>query len=543
MSKVINARLLHAARWQTVINTLIVMSGVFLSRILGVVREAAIQSQFPPGTPELDAYVAAFRVPDLLYAVIIGGALASTLIPVFQQVWHEEGEARAWQVASAVLNLVLLALMVALALVALAAGPIIRLLYPAVSAEQQRLIMGLTRIFLLSPLLLGLGGVAMGLLNARERFALPALAFNVYNLLIIACAVVLAPIYGIYGVAYGVVVGAALYLLVQIPGLVRMGMRFSPRLGFHDAAVRRIGRQILPRLVGQSAVQINFIATTSFALLLATHQAGALNTAYQLMLIPHGIFAMSLVTVLFPQMAGLFARGERDAFRDTALRALRLVIFVTAPLAMALAVLRVPVIRLVFERNEFDAAATALVAAPLLIYLTSIVAVAASEPLVRTFYAMQDTRTPVLVALLTVALNIMLGYAIVHRTAWGARGLAFAFSVANNVEALVLVWLLLPRLGSAKGSHVLRSFAGAVVSTLVMGLGLWGLVMFSRDAFPMITLAGPYGAGADAFRLAAWLAVAGLIAVVLYLGTAALLGVPELREARALLRRRARTEA
>jgi putative peptidoglycan lipid II flippase len=528
----------RAGRWRFVVNTLIVMSGVLLSRILGLVRDAAILSRFAPPNAALDAYYAAFRIPDFLYAVVIGGALSTTLIPIFQQVWHEQGEARAWRVASEVLNLALLSLAFLLALVALLAGSIVQLLFPAESPQQQALIIGLTRFFLLSPLLLGVGGVAMGLLNARERFGLPALAFNVYNLLIIAGAIVLAPSYGIWGVAYGLVVGAALYLLVQVPGLVHAGMRYSLSLGLHDPAVRRVGRQIVPRLVGQSAVQINFIAMTSFAALLPGHEIGPLNSAYQLMLLPHGIFVLSLLTVLFPQMSQLFAQGERVAFRETAFRAVRLVVFVTLPVAVGMAVLRVPMVRLLYERGRFNAESTALIAAPLLIYLSSVVAFAASEPLIRSFYAMQDTRTPVYVAIGTIVLNIVLGYLSVTWTHLGAQGLALAFSVANNLEALTLLLLLLRRLEGPHGSQFLRSFVGSGVSAGVMGVTLLLLISVSRARLPMITLAGAYGAGADAFRLLAWLAFAGLVGVLVYLGTAALLGVAELRDACGVVRGR-----
>jgi putative peptidoglycan lipid II flippase len=335
-----------------------------------------------------------------------------------------------------------------------------------------------------------------------------------------------------------VVLGAFAYLLVQIPGLLREGMRYSPTLGLHDPAIWRIGRQIVPRLIGQSAVQINIIATTSFAALLASDQIAPLNTAYQLMLLPHGIFVMSLVTVLFPQMAELYAHGEHGTFRETALRALRLVVFVTTPLAVALAVLRVPVIRLLFDRGRVDAQAIALIAAPLLVYLTSVVAFAASEPLVRTFYAMQDTRTPVLVALATIALNIALGYLIVTRTTFGAPGLALAFSIANNFEALALLLLLVRRFGGLGGDPLLRSFAGTAVSSAVLGLALAALYVISRSRLPMITLAGSYGSGADALILLGWLALAGLLALTVYLAIASLLRVPELAEVRALIRSR-----
>ncbi len=537
MSESIERSPRRTPRWQTIFNTTIVMVGVLLSRVLGLVRDATIYSRFAPGDPQLDAYVAAFRIPDFIYAVVIGGALATTLIPVFQQVWHEEGEARAWELASAVFNIVLVVLMLVLVVVAVFAPSLTAILFRAEPPQQQALITTLTRLFLLSPLLLGIGGIAMALLNARERFSVPAFAFNIYNLMIIFGALVLSPWWGIEGVAFGVVLGAAMYVLVQIPALVKAGMRYVPVFHLHDSAVRRVGRQIVPRLVGQSAVQINFIATTSFAALLAGNQIAALNGAYQLMLLPHGVFVMSLVTVLFPQMSQLWARGETTTFRDTVVRAVRLVIFVTMPIAMALAVLRVPVIRLIFERGNFDARATALVAAPLLLYLTSIVAFSVSEPAIRAFYAMQDTRTPVYIALLTVALNIALGYAVVTWTTWNAAGLALAFSVANNAEALVLIWLLFPRLQVRKRA-LLWSFAGVAASTLMMGAVLWGIVALSSRVLPMVTLAGAYGSGADALVLAAWLAVTGGVGILVYLGVALALRVPEVREAIALVRRR-----
>lgn len=527
----------RSPRWHTAINAAIVMVGVLLSRVLGLIRDATIYSRFAPGDPQLDAYVAAFRIPDFIYAVVIGGALATTLIPVFQQVWHDEGERRAWEVASAVFNVVLLILAVVLTLVAIFAGPMVATLFGTEPPAQQALITTLTRLFLLSPLLLGVGGLVMALLNARERFGVPAFAFNAYNIMIIVGALVFSPWWGIEGIAFGVVLGAAMYVLVQIPALLAAGMRYSPLLLLRDPALRRIGRQIVPRLVGQSAVQINFIATTSFAALIAGNQIAALNGAYQLMLLPHGIFVMSLVTVLFPQMSQFWARGEVATFRDSAIRTIRLVIFVTMPVAMALAALRVPVIRLIFERGNFDARSTALVAAPLLLYLTSIVAFSVSEPAIRAFYAMQDTRTPVFIALLTVALNIVLGYSVVYYTQWGAAGLALAFSIANNLEALALVWTLFGRLGVRKRS-LLPSFIGTSVSTLAMGAALWGAVMVSSRVLPMVTLAGSYGKGADAFVLAGWLLLVGVLGILVYLGVALVLRVPEVRESVALVRAR-----
>lgn len=525
------------ARWLLLINTLIVTGGALGSRVLGLVREAAINGRFGQPSPLLDTYLTAFRLPDLLYIVISGGALASTLIPVFQQVEQDEGEARAWQVVSAVVNLVLLTLLFAGLVIVVIADPLSRWWFAGKPSDQQQLLAQLWRVFLLSsPLLLGLGGIAMAVLNARERFGWASAAFNLYNLAIIGGAVWLAPRYGIWGVASGVVIGALLYLLIMLPGLRQERARYTPRLGLRDPAVRRIGRQLLPRLVGQGAAQIGLLATAFFAARLPNNQYASLNSANQLMLLPHGVFVVSLATVMFPQMARLWSSNDRPAFAATAWRTLRLIIFVAAPVAVLLAVLRFPVVRVLFERDAFDAQATALVAAPLLVFCTALLGYAASELLVRTFYAMQDTRTPVYVGVAMILAQIVIGYGVVTWTSWGIVGLAWAFSLANNVEAVVLWALLRRRLGSAADGG--RPWLGIAVATLAAGAAVWALRAVSVRWLPALTVSGAYGRGADALPLLVWLAGAGAVGVGVYVGVAWMWRVPEVAQAWALVRRR-----
>lgn len=515
-------------RWGTLANSLIVTAGYVLSRALGLARDSLFARQFGT-TDAADAYRAAYKLPDLLYLIIIGGALGSAFIPIFGELLTRDGRERAWRLASEVMNLALLALAAVSAIVAVVAGPLVGLLYAAYSPEKQALIVDLTRLFLLSPLLLGLGGLAMATLNTLDEYTLPALAPAIYNLGIIGGIVFLAPRWGVYGVAYGVIAGAALYLIIQVPGLVRAGMRYSAAIGLRDAAVRRVAWLMAPRVFGQSATQLNIIVMASIASSLGEGRVAALDQAYQLMLLPHGIFALSLGTVSFPAMARAYAAGDLDDVRRAMRTILRTVLWTVVPSAVALAVLRTPVVRLLFQRGAFTDESTQLVASALLLYATALPAFAASEILIRTFYAMQDTRTPVAIGLLTVTLNVALSWLLVRQLGYGHVALAGAFSVANNLEALLLALLLRRRLGALDPTGGLRRSARqTLLGAAIMGAALWGLAALSQRWLPWLSSAASYAAGRDLPALAGWLLLAGAAGLAVYVGASVMQGSEEL---------------
>jgi len=516
--------------WSTLANSLIVIGGYVLSRVLGLVRDSLFARQFGT-TDAADAYRAAYKLPDLLYLIIIGGALGSAFIPIFSELLTREGQERAWRMASQVMNLALLTLVAVSALVAICASPLIGLLYSAYSPEKQTLIVELTRLFLLSPLLLGLSGLAVAVLNTLDHYTLPALAPAVYNLGIIGGIIFLAPRWGVYGVAWGVIIGAVLYLLIQVPGLLRAGMRYSPTLGLRDVAVRRVAWLMAPRVFGQSAAQLNIIVMASIASSLGEGRIAALDQAYQLMLLPHGIFALSLGTVSFPTMARAYALGDMVEVRRAMRTILRTVLWMVVPSAVALAVLRVPIVRLLFQHGIFADESTALVANALLLYATALPAFAASEILIRTFYAMQDTRTPVVIGLIAVTLNIALAWILVRQLGYDHVALAGAFSVANNLEAILLTLLLRRRLGGLDPSGGLwRSARQTLIGAGIMGAVLLGVVALSQYKLPWLSAAVPgYSAGQDLAVLAGWLLLVGIVGVAIYVGIALLQGAEELQ--------------
>ena len=511
-------------------SSLLVMGGYVLSRVTGLLREVAISAQFGTSA-DLGAYRAAFKVTDLLYMVIIGGALGSSFIPVFLQVWKQDGANRAWRLASAVVSWALALLALASVLVWLLAPQLTGWFYGGFEPHELMLTTSLTRIFLLSPLLLGLGGLAMAALNARDHFALPALAPSLYNLGIMGGALLLAPHWGIWGLAWGVIAGAFCYLLIQLPGLWRMGMQFSLTLGRDLAELRTVGTQMAPRVIGQAAAQLSLLVTAALTARLvrgAEHLTG-LEYAYQLMLLPYGIFSLSLSTVAFPRLARLFADQALQELRDSVRRTLRVILLLTLPATIALVILAVPLVRLLFQRGEFDETSLIYTVVPLLGYATALPAFSVSEILIRTFFAMQQTKIPVLVGILQVLLNLLLG-SLALMMGWGVGALALAFSIANNIEALLLFVLLGRQLPGIWQDRLLwRGIRAAVLATLLLAGGLWAMVQVSVPWFPFLQVGAAYSWQQDLVPMIGWMVGVGTGGVVCYAALAAMAGSEEAR--------------
>ena len=392
--------------------------------------------------------------------------------------------------------------------------------------------MGLTRIMLLSPLFLGLGGWAMGILNARQQFTLPAFAPIFYNLAIIAGALFLAPVLGVYGLAWGVVAGALLHLGVQIPGLRHAGMKYLFRLNLRDEGAAKVGKLMLPRILGQAAFQANVIAMTTIASFLAAGSLAAFNYAYMVMLLPHGVFALSIATVTFPTMSAQFAEGKLDALRGTLANAVRVLAFLTMPAAVGMLVLRNELVATLFQLGKFDAADTQLVASALLYFALGLVSYALVEVLTRGFYALHDTRTPVLVAVVTVVINLGLAAYLALGAGMNQDGLALSLAVTTTLE-LVLLWVFLagklPGWGLASDG-LLSSFGKSGAAALAMGLLLLGVMPLLRGLLP--------ASGTSKLEAVLILAVGITVGGLVFLAAARLLRSEEVSQVSNILLRR-----
>jgi putative peptidoglycan lipid II flippase len=521
-----NPRAAARPRFGPLVNTMIVAGGYLLSRALGLVRDVIILGQFGTGR-EIDAYRATFGILDLIYLVIAGGALGSAFIPVFTGFLSEKQEADAWRLANAVLNLALIALLAACILIALLADPLVALtIGSGFDPAKRALTAQILRLLLIQPVLLGVGGLAKATLESFDRFALPAIGANLYNLGIIGGAL-LAPWLGIAGLVWGVVAGAALFLLVQLPGLRGVGWHYIPILRFDAPGVRQVWRLLGPRLIGQSAWQIGLVAIASFASQLGEGAVTANAAAIQLMMLPHGLLALSLGTVIFPRLARYYAAGDIASLRAVALGAVRSVLFLALPAATLLALLSTPVVRALYQRGRFGAISTALTAEALTFYALGLAAFAAAEIIVRTFYAMHDTRTPVYVGVGAVLMNIVLGWTFL-RLGLGLGGLALAFSTANIAETITLLALLSGQLG-ALGSAFWHAIGRMALAALAFGAALLGALRLSEAALTFLRPGDTYHWPADFLSLVAWLAVVCSAGTAIYLGGAAALGVEEVR--------------
>lgn len=481
----------------------IVAFGFVGSRLLGIVRTAAIARAFG-ASPELDAYLVAFRIPDLIFQVLAGATLASAFIPVFARVVVRDGEDAAWRLASAVINLVFVAT-AALCLVAFLLAPwLVPLTAPGLELDDKAI--SLTRFMLLSPLIFAVSGMLTGILNARRRFFLSALAPMLYNLAIIVAALALADRWGVEGLAVGVVVGAALHLLVQVPGLVRERFRYRPVFDWHARDVREVARLMGPRVIGLAASQANFVITTFFASKVAPGAISNLTFAWSLAVLPLGLFGMAISTAVFPTMAGQAAEDDTAAMQTTLSRALRAIMFLTIPASIGLALLAEPVTQLLLQRGEFTAADTSATAGALAVYAFGIVPMAGVEIHSRGFYALADTRTPVAFAVLAMVVTLILSALLWDR--FDLTGLAFAVTTAAWLEWLGL-YAVFARRTAADPWPDLAVFArfalAAAVMAIVVALGIVAWESGSTFQAAVISLAGATAGAASYAAMARWL--------------------------------------
>ena len=461
-------------------NAIIVGVAFILSRLLGLVREIVIAAQFGTSA-DYDAYVAAFRVPDLLFLVVMSGAFGSAFIPVFGGMIARQDSANAWRLASSILSYTLVILgVVALVTMIFADQFINWFIAPGLAPDQAELAARLTRILLLSPLLLGLGAAFKGMLEAQDQFALSAYAPVFYNVGIVVGAVALAPTWGVYGLAAGVIAGAVMHASIQAVGLWRGGMRLRFSLDRHVPGLATVLRLMGPRILGQAAFQVNFIVLTNFASRIGDNSVSALNYAFQLFMLPYGVLALSLSTVIFPLMARQYETGSIAEMKGTLSDALGPLIFLTLPAAVGLYCFRVSIVQMLFEVGSFDQESTTLVAEALGYFAIGLGGTAVIEAITRAYYAMQDTRTPVTVAVVSVGVNVLLSALLVGPMGHG--GLALAISITATVEMLVLAIILRRRIGSFG-----RTLSISVVRTLVAALLFSPLAFWMGDVIAAAT--------------------------------------------------------
>lgn len=477
---------------------------------------------------QMDAFLAANQVSETLFLLMAGGALGSAFIPTFTGLLTKGERNPAWKLASAIANLVLVVLIIGAALAAILAQPLVHyILAPGFAHQpgQEALTVNLLRIMLPSAVIFGLSGLVMGILNSHQVFFIPALTPAMYRLGMIFGVLFLAPTMGIYGLAWGVVIGACLHLLLQLPSLVRLKGSYLPTFGLHMADVRHVGILMLPRVFGVAVVQLNFWVNIHLASQMSEGSVTGVRWALTMMLMPQAIIAQSVATAALPTLSAQYALSKPEELRNSLASSLRGILLLAIPASLGMILLRQPITALMLQYGKFTEASTQLISWALLWYAAGLVGHCIVEILARTFYAMHDTKTPVLVGAVAMGLNVALSLLL---SSWFARigwmphgGLALANSLATGLEAGALWVFMRRRLRGMEGPRVLKGTGQAIVATAVMVLALIGWLGLTRDRQALITGGGGVLVGGLVYGL-------GVL----------ILRVPEVRSLIELLRRR-----
>jgi putative peptidoglycan lipid II flippase len=519
----------------------IVSIAVMFSRVLGLVREMVFARYFGAGFL-YDAYLVGFRIPNLLRDLFAEGALSAAFVKVFTDYQLKNSEAEAWRLASLIFNALAVVLSVVCLLGIFLSPYIVRLItynytgnpnyyYPPEKAALAALLMQIMFPFIL---LVALAALAMGVLNTKGRFGIPASASTAFNIVSIISGLALAywlsggswemsndknlipsaaAQWAIIGMAIGTLIGGAAQFLIQVPSLLKVGFRFSPALSFRDEGVRRVMRLMAPAIIGTSAIQIKVLVDTIVA---SGIEGGVswLSYAFRLMQFPIGVFGVAIGTAAIPTLSRLASENNFQKFRSTLSGAINLVFLMTIPSACGLIVLGEPIIRLIYERGEFDAFDTNMTAWALSAYSIGLAGYAAIKVVSPSFYALDDAKTPMYVSLASILVHVASSFGLMkllstvgvtpeRPNGFGHVGVALATSVVALVNFLALTFLMRRRIGRLDGREILAGFVKILTASALMSavsyaayyylhaqFGARGLVFRLIECFAPIAVGG-----------------------------------------------------
>ena len=486
------------------------------SRVLGLGRDVVQGMYFGTGMAA-DAFVVASRVPSLMRDLFAEGAMSAAFVPTFTRYLKRDGQAAAWRLGSQVINGLILVTGSLVVAGWLFTGPLVSAFARGFedTPEKLELTTRLARLGLPFLTMVAVAAVCMGMLNGLRRFFIPAISPALYNVMFILATAGLTPWFMAHGIepalslAAGMLFGGVAQILVQWPALRAAGYRHKWVLDPGDRGLREILILMGPGTVGVAAAQINLVVNT----VLATSYDGAasaLGYAFRFMYMPIGIFSVSVATAALPDLASHAADDDHDGLRKTLSWAMRLMLMLSVPATLGLMVLAQPIVELIFERGEFSADSTSLVASALLFYAPGIVGYSIVKIVSPTFYALRDARTPIAVSLIAIAANLVLN--LVLNALMGFTGLALGSAIAANVNAGLLLVLLSRRIGGIEARRIGVSLTKIVAASLLMAVVAWLVEQQLRQLYPMASLwgrsirvFGAITAGMAALGAAAWL--------------------------------------
>ncbi|NQS88983.1 murein biosynthesis integral membrane protein MurJ [Patescibacteria group bacterium] len=450
----------------------IVGLGTLFSRITGLIRLQVIAYLFGYSIAT-DAFWIAFTLPNLFRGLLAEGALTTAFIPVFSEWLSNKGEKEAWRLANNILNILFL-LLIGMVVIGILLAP---RYVPWIgigfrdNPSQMSLAVLLTQIMWFFLFFISIAALVMAVLNCRGHFAFPAIAPVFFNVAVVICAFLFFQKWGIYGLALGVVIGGGAQLLIQVPYLIKKGFKYDFVLSFKDEGVKKIGKLILPAILGGVTLQINIVITRVFASTLTPGSISSLQYAMRLIQFPLGIFSIAVATAIFPRLSFLAAKGKKKELKNTVSLGMRMVFFLLIPSSLGLALIGKDIISLLFEHGAFIFRDTLITTQSLFYYCPGLFAMGGVMILTRAFYSLQDVFTPLKTSILTVCLNILLNFLLIGPLKH--RGLALATSLSMIANMSALFFLLRGKLGNIGGREIIYSLGKILTVTGGMGVGVY----------------------------------------------------------------------
>jgi putative peptidoglycan lipid II flippase len=479
-----------------------------ISRFLGLIRDRLLAGTFGAGE-ELDIYFAAFRIPDFVYGILIMGGVAAVFLPVFSE-YFRKSEEDAWKFTNNLLNCFLVLLVLLCAILALLTPWLVNLIAPGFSQAAKELTVALTRIMFISPILFGISSVFSGVLHYFDRFLAYSFAPVVYNLGIIFGILFLVPSFGLYGLAYGVILGAALHWLFQIPAARHSGYRYLPLFNFKNFGLVKIFRLMVPRTIGAAAYHINLMVITAVASTLSAGSIAIFNLANNLQYFPVGLIGVSFSVAAFPALARSLASDLKEEFSKIFSSTFRQIIFLVIPVSFLIFILRAQIVRIVLGTGQFGWLETRLTAASLALFSLGIFAAALVPFLARVFYSFQDTKTPLAVGLISMVLNVGLCFLFVFLLGFANSfqgfiadilklqgiqdiaviGLPLALSISGIVQLFLLLFFLGKKEFDFNAREIVYSLKRILLASLLMAAVAYSCLFLTAELLDTKTFAG-----------------------------------------------------
>lgn len=474
----------------------VIMVTYGLSFIVGLVKTRLLLSYFfGSSAPLLDVYYAAFLIPDTVFQLLVIGSLSAAFLPTFSR-YLAKNETDAWHIASATLNIILILFLLISTLIFIFAPTLSRLIAPGFTPDQISLLIKLLRIMLTAQIFFSISGFLTSVIQSHQRFLIPALAPVVYNIGIILGIIFLSPTLGILGPTIGVVIGAILHMLIQIPIAYKLGFRFRLLLDTRHPGVREVFHLMPPRAIAQGVDQIEQFVAVTLASLLSAGSLSLLNASRLLYTIPSTLFGTTIGQAAFPSLSQAVARQDLAEFKKIFVAAFLQIAFIALPVSILFIILRIPIVRIVFGGRTFPWEATLLTGKTVAALAASAGFYAVMQLVIRGFYALHDTDTPFYVGLGAAIFNAAFSVLAIYIFKWGIVGIAVAISATTILETLLLTVLLYRKATGLKDTQVvLIPLAKIVAISFLMGMALWApmrlldkFVFDTTRTFPLIIL-------------------------------------------------------